>query len=86
MLFTSTLVRNHPDSRKALGVKPDLLEKIAREWVGHLNKMHAQRKRSERDSVQAWNEAMKDIFGRCSKEMAFFLDPVSPDKICLKIV
>ncbi len=23
--------------------------------------MHAQRERQERDSVQAWNEAMKDI-------------------------
>jgi hypothetical protein len=25
MFFTCTLVRSHPDSRKALGVKPDLL-------------------------------------------------------------
>jgi hypothetical protein len=32
--------------------------------------MYAQRERPERDSVQAWNEAMKDIFGRCSKKMA----------------
>jgi hypothetical protein len=32
--------------------------------------MHAQRERLERDSVQAWNEAMKDIFARCSKKMA----------------
>jgi hypothetical protein len=70
MLFTCTLVRSHPDSRKALGVKPDPLGKTARYWVGHGNKMHAQRERPERDSVQAWNEAMKDVFTRCSKKMA----------------
>ncbi len=70
MLFTSKLVRSHPDSRKALGVKSDLLELTARYWVGHGYKMYAQRERPERDSVQAWNEAMKDIFGRCSKKMA----------------
>jgi hypothetical protein len=32
--------------------------------------MHAQRERSGRDLVQAWNEAMMDIFARCSKKIA----------------
>jgi hypothetical protein len=32
--------------------------------------MHAQRERPEWDSVQTWNEAMKDIFARCFKKMA----------------
>jgi hypothetical protein len=32
--------------------------------------MNTQRGRPERDSVQAWNEAMKDVFGRYSKKMA----------------
>jgi hypothetical protein len=32
--------------------------------------MHAQRERPERNSVQAWNKAMKDVFARCSKKMA----------------
>jgi hypothetical protein len=32
--------------------------------------MHAQRERPEKDSVQAWNEAKKDVFARCSKKMA----------------
>jgi hypothetical protein len=33
--------------------------------------MNAQRERPERDSILAWNEAMKDVFARCSKKMAF---------------
>jgi hypothetical protein len=32
--------------------------------------MHAQRERPGWDSVQARNEAMKDVFTRCSKKMA----------------
>jgi hypothetical protein len=32
--------------------------------------MHAQRERPERDSVQARNEAMKDVFVRCFKKIA----------------
>jgi hypothetical protein len=32
--------------------------------------MHAQRERPYRDSVQAWNEAMKEVFARCFKKMA----------------
>jgi hypothetical protein len=32
--------------------------------------MHAQRERPERNSVQAWNEAMKDVSARCPKKMA----------------
>ncbi len=70
MLFTCTLVRSHPDSRKALGMKPDPLRQTARYWVRHGNKKHAQKERPERDTVQAWNEAMKDVFTRCSKKTA----------------
>jgi hypothetical protein len=32
--------------------------------------MHAQRERPERGSVQAWKEAMKEVFMRCSKKIA----------------
>jgi hypothetical protein len=32
--------------------------------------MHPQRERPERDSVQAWNEAMKDVFARYFKKIA----------------
>jgi hypothetical protein len=32
--------------------------------------MHDQRERLERGSVQAWNEAMKDVFAGCSKKIA----------------
>ncbi len=32
--------------------------------------MHAQRERPERNSVQAWKEAMKDVFARCFKKIA----------------
>jgi hypothetical protein len=70
MLFTCTLVRSDPDNRKALGVKPDPLKQTARYWVGLGNKMNAQRERLERDSIQAWNEAMKNVFASCSKKMA----------------
>ncbi len=51
-------------------MKPDPLQQTARYWIGHGNKMHAQRERPERDSVQAWNEAMKDIFTRYFKQIA----------------
>jgi hypothetical protein len=32
--------------------------------------MHAQRERPERNSVQAWNEAMKGVSARCFKKIA----------------
>ncbi len=51
MLFTCTLARSHPDSRKALGVKPDPLRQTARYWAEQGNKMHAQGERPERGSV-----------------------------------
>ncbi len=51
-------------------MKPDPLQLTARYWVGRGNKMHAQRERPEWGSVQAWNEAMKDVFARCFKKMA----------------
>jgi hypothetical protein len=70
MLFTCTLARSHPDSRKALGVKPDPLRQTARYWAEHSNKMHAQRQRPGRDFVWSWTKAMKDIFTRCSKKIA----------------
>ncbi len=73
MLFTCTLARSNPDSRKALGVKPNPLRQTASKilyWAEHGNKMHAERERPERGSVQAWIEAMKDVFARCSKKIA----------------
>jgi hypothetical protein len=32
--------------------------------------MYAHRERPEWGSVQAWNEAMKDVFARCFKKIA----------------
>jgi hypothetical protein len=39
--------------------------------IGHGNKMHARREKPEGGSVQACNEAMKDVFARFCKKMVF---------------
>ncbi len=60
VMFTSTLVKSHPDSRRHWG----------EHRVGRGNKMHAHEERPEWGSVHAWNEAMKDVFARCYEKTA----------------
>jgi hypothetical protein len=64
-MFTCTLVRSHPDSRRHWG----------KTWTVAINSMrgnvmHAHWLRSEWGSVYARNEAIKDVFARCFKKTA----------------
>jgi hypothetical protein len=73
---------NKADSSKALGVKLDTV----RFWTEHGNKMHAQRERPERGSVQAWIEAMKDVFvlqeNSCSSMYSNYCVLISCNIVC----
>jgi hypothetical protein len=70
VMFTCTLVRSHPESRR-LRVKLEPLSLTAinsLHQVGCGNKMHARKKGPEPGSVYTQSEAMKDVFARCHKK------------------
>ncbi len=73
VMFTSTLVRSHLDSRRRWG----------EHRVGCGNKMHAREERPEWGSVHAWNEAMKDVFARCHKKTAVQVSTLTIMHCCL---
>ncbi len=69
VMFTCTLVRSHPDSRRCWGETWTAVVTVwYRVWRG--NKMHARKERPEWSSVYAQNEAMKDVLARCHKKTA----------------
>ncbi len=69
VMFTCTLVRSHPDSRRCWGETWTAVITL-RYQVGCGNKKHTHKERPEWGSVYAQNEAMKDILARCHKKTA----------------
>jgi hypothetical protein len=69
MIFTCTLVRNHPDTE---GVRCETRSAaINSKILGWAWQQDACSEGEARKVISsAWNEAMKDVFARCSKKIA----------------
>jgi hypothetical protein len=83
VMFTCTLLRSHPESRRRWG---ETWTVVINSWVGCDNKMHARKEGPERGSVHARNEAMKDIFARCQEKTAVQVCTLTIMHCCLVTV
>ncbi len=83
VMFTCTLMRSHPESRRRWG---ETWTVVINSWVGCDNKMHARKEGPERGSVHARNEAMKDIFARCHEKTAVQVCTLTIMHCCLVTV